>query len=506
MERRLSREQTIDLLERRARDMDVADFALSLRQLDRWFAGDIATLPRPSVCRVIEAEFRYPTEVLLAPNDGQPATVTTDNSHHGTDRQLRTVDFVSWIADRSERSFDDIYLAVAEIADQLAVETHVQRAASLHARAVIGRATIADAVQRYYRPSAADFYTVQIEDRPWTSLSILTRADWIGLAAPLDNSHGTFRLSHADDVESVHLNQTAVDAAIRRLASIEVSDTVLLDNPLFRLLDVDIASQHVSATLGMTTFAAYALTSDLLEAELIDSLVGGPDYQADLPLRDAYLPSAHSALSLGQRLCAGGPAALLAAARDDDYVFIVQERSPHVINVAGRLSVIPKAFHQPLTEPNETALSATIERELEEELLGRQDLEQLAAQTSRRAAPRHRLTISEPMRWMHDHPDCYQLSCTAFGINMLTGNYEFAALAVIDDPAWWNSYGHLIEANWEANRLRCYSSRDRDGLAELITDPNWSNEGLFAFIEGLRRLAHHNPIKTAVPDMNVLPQ
>jgi len=44
----------------------VRDFALSLRQLDRWLAGDLATLPRPSLCRVVEAEFGYPVERLLA--------------------------------------------------------------------------------------------------------------------------------------------------------------------------------------------------------------------------------------------------------------------------------------------------------------------------------------------------------------------------------------------------------------------------------------------------------
>src|SRR5207245_10860921 len=66
VERRLTREQAIEALDRRARDMGVRDFALSVRQLDRWLAGDLATLPRPSLCRVVEAEFGYPVERLLA--------------------------------------------------------------------------------------------------------------------------------------------------------------------------------------------------------------------------------------------------------------------------------------------------------------------------------------------------------------------------------------------------------------------------------------------------------
>jgi hypothetical protein len=82
----------------------------------------------------------------------------------------------------------------------------------------------------------------------------------------------------------------------------------------------------------------------------------------------------------------------------------------------------------------------------------------------------------------------WRLECTGFGINLVTGNYEFACLLVIEDPCWWKTYGHRVEANWEAARLSCWSSRDTDGLVLLTLDPRWSNEGLFAFIEGLRRL------------------
>jgi hypothetical protein len=65
-ERHLTREHVIEVLDRRARDMGVRDFALSVRQLDRWLAGELATLPRASLCRVVEAEFGYPVQQLLA--------------------------------------------------------------------------------------------------------------------------------------------------------------------------------------------------------------------------------------------------------------------------------------------------------------------------------------------------------------------------------------------------------------------------------------------------------
>lgn len=74
-------------------------------------------------------------------------------------------------------------------------------------------------------------------------------------------------------------------------------------------------------------------------------------------------------------------------------------------------------------------------------------------------------------------------------INIVTGNYEFPCLIIIDDEEWWDRYGRQVEANWETLRIRRYSSLDTAGLAALATDPTWSNEGLFAFLEGLRRLA-----------------
>ncbi len=71
-ERRLTHEQTIAVLDRRARDMGMRDFALSTRQLARWLAGRVATAPHPSTIRVVEAEFGDAIERLLGPATGQP--------------------------------------------------------------------------------------------------------------------------------------------------------------------------------------------------------------------------------------------------------------------------------------------------------------------------------------------------------------------------------------------------------------------------------------------------
>jgi hypothetical protein len=173
-----------------------------------------------------------------------------------------------------------------------------------------------------------------------------------------------------------------------------------------------------------------------------------------------------------RRICAGGPVALLAAARpakaigqkQPDYALLVQERSPRVLNAVGKLAVIPKAFHQPTVEPAaEAHLSTSLLRELEEELLGREELGNLFSNDFRNVDPFH--------------------------TDLLSGNYEFACLVVIDDEEWWGRFGGQLQANWEVERIRLYSSRDTASLRDLMSDPQWSNEGLFAFSEGLRRLA-----------------
>jgi hypothetical protein len=177
------------------------------------------------------------------------------------------------------------------------------------------------------------------------------------------------------------------------LANVEVTDTVLVNSPLYRLLDVDLGQHRLEAVVSLTDFAAYALTMDLLETELVNALATTtpgpisdvePGVAGSLPLRDIYLPTVASALALDKRLCVAGPVALLAAARGGairghggpDYVLLIQERSARVLNATGRLAVVPKAFHAPTVEAGQEArLSASLERELEEELLGRQDLE-----------------------------------------------------------------------------------------------------------------------------------
>lgn len=123
----------------------------------------------------------------------------------------------------------------------------------------------------------------------------------------------------------------------------------MVNNPLYRLLDLDMGADRLAGTVTTVDFAEHALTSELVEGELIHAIGSSRD---DLPLRDRYLPSVESVFALAERACVSGPVSLLAVARrradgQRDYVMFAQECSGAVLNLAGKLAVVPKGFHQP---------------------------------------------------------------------------------------------------------------------------------------------------------------
>ena len=73
---------------------------------------------------------------------------------------------------------------------------------------------------------------------------------------------------------------------------------------------------------------------------------------------------------------------------------------------------------------------------------------------------------------------------------------------MVEDERFWDKFGGHIEANWEAGSLRRYSSQDRELMVDLIKDPSWTNEGLFTLLQGLRRLAHIDPSRVSLPELD----
>ncbi|WP_113699069.1 transcriptional regulator [Nonomuraea lactucae] len=388
---------------------------------------------------------------------------------------------------------------------------HLRDRAQLRGR--IGRDQIAQALVAYYSGAAdAGLSTYRIgTNGDLVATSLLTTREWLDLGFPLNTSHPDFSLTNATGPQ-LPMDELRFDAAVECLAEALITNRRIVNAPLYRMTNIDIGPGQINAGFAMSEFVHYALSMDLLERELLDAIVDRrPIRPGTLPLRDHYLPDIDSITRPGERLCAGGPLALCAIARPGtrarqgrpDYVILVQERSGNVLNAAQKLAVIPKAFHEPLADFGEdVSIASTLEREMEEELFGRNDVDSTFG-GQLHADPMHPSRLSAPMAWLMERPDQWRLECTGFGFNLVSGNFEFASLIVIDNEEWWTRFGGHIAANWESSGMRRYSTLDTDLISSLLRDSAWSNEGLFALSEGLQRLSQIGGSRVNLPTIKV---
>jgi hypothetical protein len=476
---------------------------LGVRHLQRLAAGQgprrRALGPvRPATARLLEHILGLSVDELLAPPAGHPIegqagragreSAPAHPSGRAAEARPSLATSFEWLDGHAEWMPDTSRRKVTSRAGRLnhgdVLDRHTRRS-------TVGRGELARALADYYaQRDGYEFYRPSVLGMT-IDTSIVSRLAWLDLGCLLTPVNDQVVLTLSDAVSATR--EVSIQSAVDRLAEAAILDVRVANAPLYRLLDVDISRTSVAANVGLAPFAEYALTMDLLEAELIDSIAH--ESGCGLKLRAQYLPDLASVLDFRSRLCAGGVLGLCAIARPadpyrggPDYALLVQERSGHVLNAASRLAVIPKGFHQPLKDVRaDTRIGATLLREMEEELFGRGEVDSTAG-NSRIAAPMHPNRLSEPMRWLLDDASRMRIECTGFGLNLVSGNYEFACLIVIEDEEFWPRFGGEVEANWEAAGLRLYSSLDSQFIAELITDETWSNEGLFAFLQGLRRL------------------
>lgn len=379
------------------------------------------------------------------------------------------------------------------------------------------RQNITDFLGQYYGRDAIggagyQLYGASINDQTVTT-TLLVRPSWVRGCITLrgDGDPGDGRDDWAltsAPVPGTPMPEPMLDRALNRLAQVAAAGEggpVMINKPLYSLRDLDIDGGGLRATFGVDAFAHYALTYDLLEAELAEALRS--EAAPALPLRDALLPDVRAVVDTERRLCAGGLAGLFAMARPSmggrpaDFAFVVQQRSSKVLNVAGRLSVMPKAFHQHLVSPDdEVSVGTTLRRELEEELFGREDVDESWGRPKLALNPYHEQVLSAPMRWLADAGTAtYQ--CTGAGLNLLTGNFEFACLIIVPDEQFWNQFSGSCTPNWEAAGAELHSTADPGRLATLITDPRWTEEGVFALVQGLRALQQQHPDRVRLPDI-----
>jgi DNA-binding XRE family transcriptional regulator len=418
----------------------------------RWEAGDQAPLPylRPKLARLLGQSPKQLRELIEDDSD-----IRSDDGGAGPD---------------VEAAFDwlDRHTGWSPGTSRRKVMSRLRSQDWNGQRVNASRADVAQALLNYYGdPGIQDggTYRVRIGDRDVLT-SIITRSQWLDLACPLKPAHDRLMLAGSSPGWQAEVDDFGAKCAVRRLKEVVALGVRLTNAPIYRLLNFDIQCGVIGGEVGLVRFMEYALTMDLLEGELLNATVADVATRTgSLPLRDRYLPDFDSVLEMSGRLCAGGVLALCAIARPADtyrgaadYVLLVQERSGHVLNATRQLAVIPKGFHKPIADYRADApVGATLRREMEEELFGRSDID-ITVSRHIAAAPMHPSRLSEPMRWLTGVPDALRMECTGFGLNLVSGNYEFASLIVIDDEEFWHRYGGHIEANWESAGLRLYSS------------------------------------------------
>jgi len=218
-------------------------------------------------------------------------------------------------------------------------------------RGQVNQRQIADALNAYYA-GRKDYGAYRATyDGHAIATSVFTRAEWLDLECALAPETDQLMLSTKPGDLDPNIDELAAENAVNRLAEALTASVRIVDLPLYRLLDIDVRRDRVGGTLGMTTFAHYALTMDLLESELVDALAAGTVIRpGTLPLRDRYLPNTASVVDVAGRLCVGGALALCAVARPAspgrpaDYLLLVQERSAACSTQRGGWPSRPRAF------------------------------------------------------------------------------------------------------------------------------------------------------------------
>ncbi|MXV21971.1 hypothetical protein [Deinococcus xianganensis] len=220
--------------------------------------------------------------------------------------------------------------------------------------------------------------------------------------------------------------------------------------------------------------------------DLLDRKKGLRDINFDL--RNRYLPDLGTVFNFNNRLAAGGVVVLTIIPTDIDAnnaLILVEERSGDVSDGRELLTTIPRGFHDRFASSRDDYhLETTVLREVAEEVFNRSGLRngEIDTQVYLEASP----PIADLMGSQK-----YILMPTGFGIDLLKGNYTVTYLLLVTDKSWWRKYRHSQSLNYEfkqngeSRRLMLSETKQ---LERILQRPDWTSEGFFAFVEGLRAL------------------
>jgi|WetSurMetagenome_2_1015567.scaffolds.fasta_scaffold91232_2 hypothetical protein len=346
------------------------------------------------------------------------------------------------------------------------------------------------------------FYSIEIEGHVIDTLQI-TKPEWIHNYVDIKPCNN-FKIA-----EKKHLDVIIPIEKVAELISlIEALDWNIWNDLTYCLADMNVGSGSLNASFYADDYYKYKYSIGIILEEAREGIVKAKydinkviSNNADLlPLRKIFLPSYQRIFDYKNRISAGGVLVLLAMARkdEDDFCFVIQSRSSNVADSQNLLSVIPAAFHQPMVDPYfEINPYYTIHREIFEELFGGKESEKNVL----KIRPDWYFTENKPLGWLHDNQDKCTIEYTSFSFSATHGNYDWGVLFAVEDPIFWDMYSSKMEKNWESKGIRLLSTKNREGIHDLIVNSNWSGQGFVSLIEGLIRLNNLFPQKVNMPEL-----
>lgn len=312
------------------------------------------------------------------------------------------------------------------------------------------------------------------------------------------------------DETNCHFHQTLDEKMLFKLIGLlDFRNIELWDNDTYILNKSNFDNGVLSATFRVDKFLKHRFSFGLLLDELhfaIHQTKNEPKVLLNsrnklLPIRNQLMPTLDTIFDFNQRLCAGGIEVLVAIARPkphSDYALVFQNRAMVVADYQGLYCAVPRAFHQPAIDfRSEVRLSSTVKRELFEELLGGEEVER----NVKRVSSEWYIKKSKPLHWLFSNSDHYDMFCVCHGINIITGNYNYGIVLLIKDEKFWIEYSDQLVRNWEIEKIQLVSSKEKELIANLLTEQHWTDESMMLMNEGLLLLKEITPDRMLLPNL-----
>lgn len=351
----------------------------------------------------------------------------------------------------------------------------------------------------YAESSRSDLgpYSIQVQ-KNHIRTPIFVKPSDLRLTMPLDQIQ--FDQATETSPPSLQIQDSLKDRILKYAVRLRRMGILIENRPLFRLVEEDLKNRRI--LFYESEFFNYRFSSGLLQDELNDVIFAfGGDLnnfeksRSHFPLRDQMLPNLNRLQNLQDRICAGGVGVVFALKKGDHYEIQLQVRGKGVSDGRRFLAVVPKAFHGGF---NEAALKSTVFRELYKELFeGKRRYT-----PDRHGAHDYYYDLCEGVEWFEQfegNKDKYWLDVVAFGLNAVSGNYDFGILLVVEDPNYRKDFRSKMFPNWEADRLCPISTTNEKQIQDVLANKRWAPESLYHFVQGLLHLKKLRPKAVKLP-------